>query len=98
MQFSVLCLAMVAGGLTAWAYYFVLLIYPVGLAAARLSQSPSLRRAFVFAALLIAMNSQGPWDKSFWGGTPILMVLLNYLPLYGLVGFGFFLARERWPA
>jgi hypothetical protein len=97
MQFSVLCLAMIAGGLTAWAYYFVLLIYPVGLAAARLSQSPSLRRVFVFAALLIAMNSQGPWDKSFWGGTPILMVLLNYLPLYGLVGFGFFLARERRP-
>lgn len=93
-QFSMLCAATLVGGLTAWAYYFVLLIFPVGLVAARLAASPSWRRTFVFAALLLAMNAQGPWDKSVWGGSSVGIILLNYLPLYGLCGFCLFLARE----
>ncbi|HVM61460.1 MAG TPA: glycosyltransferase family 87 protein [Verrucomicrobiae bacterium] len=95
LQFSLLC----AATLTVYgcAYYFVQLIFPVGLAAARLAASSSWRRLLVFSALLIATNSEGPWDKSFWGGSPLLMILLNYLPLYGLIGFCFFLVRERNP-
>ncbi len=94
LQFSMLCAATLAGGLTAWAYYFVLLIFPVGWAVARLAASPSWRRTLVFSALLLAMNSDGPWDKSVWGGSSIGMILLNYVPLYGLCGFCFFLASE----
>ncbi|HXI83503.1 MAG TPA: glycosyltransferase family 87 protein [Verrucomicrobiae bacterium] len=93
VQFSVLCGAMLAGGLTAWGYYFVILIFPVGLATARMVESPSWRRALVFAVLLMAMNSQGPWNGFFFGWSPIGRILLNYVPLYGLLGFCFFLAK-----
>lgn len=97
VQFSVLSAAMVTCGLTGWGYYFVMLVFPVGLAVARLAESFSWRQALVLLVLLIAMNSQGPWDQSFLERFPIGRILLNYVPLYGLCGFCFLLVRCSTP-
>ncbi len=86
-SFSLLCAAMVAASMTSWPYYFVFLIFPVAAATLRLAANPSGVRVLVFALVVLALNNLSCWQVKLFHPRMILMILANYVPLYGLLGF-----------
>lgn len=95
-QFCLLSIAMVVGLPVAWAYYYVFLIFPVGVAVARLVAAPSAVRIGCFVVLIALMNSMGIWTGPFWDRHKIAGLVWNHRPLYGALGLGiFFLAELR---
>ncbi len=83
-EFCLLCTATIAGGLTAWGYYFVLLIFPCAALAARLRARPHLRRIGWFVVACLLLNAMDTRRELARAGSPVMNVLANELPLYGL--------------
>lgn len=84
-QFSLLCLAMLAGGITMWGHYLVMLLFPAVVVALGIRRSDNrLFKAVVGAALLvIAMAGTGtPPLPAAW---PVANVLVYYLPLWAVL-------------
>jgi hypothetical protein len=92
-QFSLMMVAMIAGGLTAWSHYFVLLILPVAVVWADVLASPTRLRVLAFAVVLMLLNAFDPVILPNWEEHRVLQLLLCALPQYGLVGLGIWLAR-----
>jgi hypothetical protein len=91
-EFCLLTVMMLAGSVMAWGYYFVLLIFPVIVAVARLVQEPTLPKTLGMVLGLLSLNclDAGQWE---WGGQAA-RVWFNYLPLAGLIGLALFFGAE----
>jgi hypothetical protein len=95
-QFCLLCVALLAGCGKTLENYFVFLIFPVAAAAVRVAAKPSGGKIIWFALLLIALNDLNTADAPFLDEHLYLKVLLNYVPLYGLISLAIFFANELW--
>jgi hypothetical protein len=93
-EFCLLSIAMVTGLPVAWGYYYVFLIFPVGVAVARLAAAPSALRIGCFVVLLALMNSIEIWTGPFWERHGIAGLVWNHRPLYGALGLGLFFLHE----
>lgn len=85
MEFCLLCSVMLAGGITAWGYYFVFAIFPVAVMAVRLATSASVTRVLCFSLVLLLLNSHGPWRGVLFDESRWLKIIATYIPLYGLI-------------
>jgi hypothetical protein len=93
-EFCLLSTGMIAANLVGWPHYFVWLIFPAIILAARLTAHWSTMRALALALLVLLLNDleTGSWawlDRHYW-----LKVLANSLPLTGLLAVGVFFVRE----
>jgi len=91
-QFGLMTVAMVAGGLTAWAHYFVLLILPVAVVWADVLASPTRLRVVGATAVVGLLNAFDPVILPDWEQHRTLQLLLCAMPQFGLVGLGVWLA------
>lgn len=83
--FALMLGASVAGGLTGWPYYFVLLIPGFALVTVwTIRRPPRLRLAGLALVYLFVMNLMTGAGMRWLG--EIGHILVNYLPLYGLLG------------
>jgi alpha-1,2-mannosyltransferase len=87
-EFCLLSVAMLAGISEAWGHYFVLLIFPAAVAAARVVRRPTSQRIVTLAASLVMLNLMGSWQS------PWLEFVVSYIPLYGLLLLGAFFIME----
>ena len=91
-EFCLMTVAMVAGGVVAWAHYFVLLIFPMAVAATRIATDVSGWRVMFYTLLWLCFENLHTYDTVFLKRHLYLRVWVNYLPLYGLVAFLLFFA------
>lgn len=100
LEFSLLCVTMLAASVTAWGHYLVFLIFPLTVVATRVKGNPVPHRLIWFAILLALLNNLGRYNfmlKEAWlTGHVWVKILLNYVPLYGLLGVGLFLTVEMF--
>jgi len=93
IEFSLLCIAMLAGSLIAWSHYLVFLIFPFTVAFLHTIQKSSnvniLILIIIGTTLNIVITFQGPYLNKHL----VLKVLINYLPLYGIIGLGLILIK-----
>jgi len=87
-EFCLLCVAMLAGNMVVWGHYFVFLIFPMAAAATRLATQPTAASLTVLALLLVMLNDLNAWVPAALGRTHYLRLLIQYVPLYGLLGLG----------
>jgi hypothetical protein len=84
-EFCLLSVAMLAGGLAVWPHYFVFLIFPMAVAAARTGTAWSLPRIVLYALLALCLNNVDTHTTVFLHRHPGLEALVNYWPLYGML-------------
>ncbi len=87
-EFCLLSAAMLAGISEAWGHYFVLLIFPVAVAVARVARRPTSGRIATLVISLVMLNLMGDWRS------PWLEFAVSYIPLYGLLLLGAFFVVE----
>jgi hypothetical protein len=80
---------------TSWGHYFVFLIFPVAVIAARLREEPTPARIGWFVAALLLVNCMATVTSPFLEQHIVLKVLANNLPLAALVILGGLLWRDR---
>ncbi len=85
-EFCLLTVAMLMGGMAVWPHYFVLLIFPMAVAAARIRARQSLLWIVLYALLVLCLNDVETHTTAFLHGHPGLEALVNYWPLYGMLG------------
>jgi hypothetical protein len=93
-EFCLLCVAMLVGSFKAEGHYFVFLIFPVAVAAARVAERISWRSLIGFCLLLLCLNNLGTYEAPWLDRHLYLKILCNYTPLYGLLALGVFFANE----
>jgi hypothetical protein len=100
-EFGLLTVAMLAGVPTAWGHYFVFLIFPMAVAAARLTARPTPGRIGLFVVVLVLVNLMDKWQSQFLDQNVWLNLLVDFAPLFGLLALGLFfvgaLNGERLP-
>lgn len=94
IEFCLLSVAMLAGSITTWPHYFVFLIFPMAVVALRVAAHPSGSQLLGFALLMIVFTNLGIPGGASLDRHIYLKILVNYLPLYGLLALGIFLAKE----
>jgi hypothetical protein len=87
LEFSLLSVAMLAGSLVSWGHYLVFLIFPVAVWITHLANNPTPGRIAAFA-MALAFFSVGPQQNAFLNAHPHLNVVVNWMPLYGLLVMG----------
>jgi hypothetical protein len=81
--FSLLSLAMLAGGTTSWSHYMVLTIYPVAVMLTRVAANPSCARVLVFTVAVMALDNVDAPTSAFPEGWHLAKLLWIYTPLFG---------------
>jgi len=98
LEFSFLCAAVLAGSPTTWGHYFVCLIFPLALLAARVKEHPLPWRLVGYGLILALLNNLAHGDYLLrpeeGSGRLWARMLINYVPLAGLLGLVLFLAWE----
>jgi hypothetical protein len=95
-EFGILCVAMLMGILSTQGHYYVFLIFPMAVAAARLRKNLTLPGVVLYGLLIVLLNQQETWATPFLARHIYLKIAANYLPLAGLVGLGIFFTNELW--
>jgi hypothetical protein len=91
-EFCLLITVMLAGGLVVWAHYFVFLIFPMAVVAARMATDLSPQRALFYILLLLCFNDLEAPPADFLGPNYTWNVLADSLPVYGLIALLLFFA------
>jgi hypothetical protein len=95
-QFCLLCVAMLIGTVTVEGHYFVFLVFPLTVMAARVATKPTLGKIVYLTLLVAAVNLVDPPDNRFLGRHLLLYIIVSDVPLYGLFGLAVFFGRELW--
>jgi hypothetical protein len=93
-QFSLLCVAMLVGTVTVQGHYFVFLVFPLTVAALRIAARPTVWHVIYLTLIILALNLLNPPD--FFQRHPTWYIFVNDIPLYGVLGLGFYFWREIW--
>ena len=95
-QFCLLCVAMLIGTVTVEGHYFIFLVFPLAVMAARVTTKPTLGKVVCLALLVVAANLVDPPDNPFLSRHLLLYIVASDVPLYGLFGLAVFFGRELW--
>jgi hypothetical protein len=87
-EFCLVTVAMLAGNSVVWVHYFVFLIFPVAVAAARLRDGLTAAHVIGFGLLILALDGIGLSAVNWVEQSPVLVFIVNYVPLVGLIGLG----------
>jgi len=93
-QFCLLCTAMLIGTVTVQGHYFVLLAFPLTVAALRAAAKPTGGKVICLVLLVLAFNCVDPPSSLFLGRHTFLYLVASNLPLYGLLTLAAFFWRE----
>jgi len=93
-EFCLLCVAMLIGTVTVQGHYFVFLVFPLAVAAIRIATRPTPVSVIALVLVVLAANCLRP--PHFLRGHSIGYILVNDIPLYGLLGLEAFFGRELW--
>lgn len=92
LEFSLLSIAMLSGGATAWVHYQVMLIFPLAYLLCLVIRKPSHGNLFGFAAAVAMLFLHG--NLFLESSLPRnLALLMSYMPLYGLLTLSSIAAR-----
>jgi hypothetical protein len=86
--------ATLVGGITTQGHYFVFLVFPLTVMAARLGRHLTVQSATAFALLLASLGWQATMASEFLDRHLAWKVAANNLPLAGLLGLTWFFAVE----
>jgi hypothetical protein len=92
--YGLLCVAMLAGGLTSRGHYFVFLIMPLTAALTRAVGRKSPPWFYFLIAALVAMNLMGTWEGPWLDRHLVVKVLANNIPTAGMLALGVFWAYD----
>ncbi len=95
-QFCLLCVAMLIGTLTVEGHYFVFLVFPLAVMAARVAKELTVGKVVYLLLLVVAVNLVDPPDIPLLWRHLLLYIIVSDAPLYGLFGLAFFFGRELW--
>lgn len=87
-EFCLLSIARLAGIAEGWGHYFVMLGFPVAVAAARMVQRPATGWVAVLGISLVMLNLMGSWRS------PWLEFAVSYVPFHGLLLLGTYFVNE----
>jgi hypothetical protein len=93
-QFCLLCAVMLMGTLSVQGNYFVFLVFPLTVVAARIAARLSVAGVISFILLLLAFNCLHPPDSTIFGAHKVLYLLASDVPLYGLFALAAFFWAE----
>jgi len=79
---------MLAGSLIAWGHYIVFLIFPFMVAAVQVVARPTGLRVLGLVVVWTALNCLGTLANPFLNKYLVFKVLINYIPLIGILGLG----------
>ena len=94
IQFSQLIVAVLAGTVAAQGNYFVFLAFPVAVAGVRAFRWPPTRFSVGLFLALLLLNCPTNLTGEFLERHLLLKVVVNYLPLYGLLALGWLFVRQ----
>jgi hypothetical protein len=84
-EFCLLSVAMLMGGLAVWPHYFVLLIFPMAVAAVSVRARQSLPWVVLYALVVLWLNEVDTTTTVLLHRHPGPEALVNYWPLYGML-------------
>lgn len=84
IQFSMLCLSMVIGSITAWGHYLILLIFSLTIGFIEVSNRKSIKLSLLFGVILFSIISAGS-ESLLFSHHITYNVLNNYIPLYSML-------------
>lgn len=93
VQFGLVTVGVLAGTVAAQGHYFVFLVFPVALAAVRFWHWPPTWSGVGLVVAVLLLNCPTDIAAGFLDRHLLLKVLLNYLPLVGLLIVGWLLAH-----
>jgi hypothetical protein len=93
-EFCLLTAVMLAGSIRAWGHYFVLMIFPVVVAASRVRARFSVGRLVWVGLAILLLNFMATVESPWLNKHLVWKVTLNELPLYGLLLLGWFFWKE----
>ena len=93
-QFCLLCAVMLIGTLSVQGNYFVFLVFPLAVMAARIAARLSAAGIINFILLLLVFNCLHPPDSTIFGAHRALYLLASDLPLCGLFALAAFFWAE----
>jgi hypothetical protein len=93
-EFALLCIAMLAGSLIAWGHYMVFLIFPFALAITRAIERPSILSIGALVMSWLTLNHMKIWDSAYLNNHLTFKVIVNYLPLFGIICLGAFFVYQ----
>ena len=93
IQFSFLVTAMLLCGARTLGHYFVLLIFPMATAFARTARTSPNRWVTLLILIFIALNLHDFRRVSFLFINHYVVILVSYIPLYGLIGLLIYLYK-----
>ena len=86
---------MLVASITAWGHYLVLLVFPVAYLAVCIGGAPTIQRVVSYAVVAVLLNLLGTWSNPYLDHHLLSKVILNYLPLYGLIWMGVLLVTTN---
>lgn len=93
-QFSLLCVAMIAGSAMAWGHYFPLLVYPCTVCALSAAERRCLPRITLTICTLIVLATASAGRAPGLADYPVASILVAYLPLYAMLSLAGMLATD----
>jgi hypothetical protein len=93
MQFGLLTVAMLAGGVTSWGHYLVFLIFPLAALATQIGRNGSWQRASGFVFLLLLLNTVKTMEGGWLNNHIYVKIFANELPLLAMLIFYVWFAR-----
>lgn len=95
-QFCLLCFAMLIGTVTVEGHYFMFLVFPLTVMAARMAAKLTPGKIACLILLVVAVNCVDPPESVFLSRHLLLHILVSDIPLYGLIGLAVYFGRELW--
>ena len=95
-QFSLLCVGMLACGVTTWGHYLVFLIFPLAWLAMQVARRPSPGGVVLCGLLFLTLNDLDTWAGPVLDRHIHLKILVNFVPLYGMLALGGWLVAKLW--
>jgi len=93
-EFAILCIAMLLSSLLTWGHYLVFLIFPFTVVAVQIARKPNAKEILILLLVWLSLNCLGTLENQFLDKHITIKVIVNYIPLFGILGLGFFCAKN----
>jgi small neutral amino acid transporter SnatA (MarC family) len=93
-EFALLCVTMLATSLITWQSYFVFLILPFVITFLQVKETSNKTRFLGMILIWVSLNNLTNFVSNIIDKEIFLKVLINYIPLYGLIALGIFILKD----